>query len=599
MLRQGRNKLNVHLLDNFKIRNKLIMIYAFCVIIPVLLSNYAMYSFIRETAAKEQRDTLESTIERIEYNLTERLNSCVSISNYLYTDRALNQFIKNTYHTPVEYYHQYNKLMQDNVIRYYYAAQSVYNIEIYTDNPGIINGGYFFQVSAIQNEEWYKAFLESKKDIFIYSYYNKARRHLSFLGPARTISIIRTLDNFNKDGHRRILKIDIDYNGLQKDILNEKDGKTVYICDDKQILLSSEEVDTGSLIFLKKSEMILKEETIEKQYHAISDQWKIYVTSNKMNLMNQLADKQFIWLIIAIGNFILPTFVIMIINRSFGNRIYLTEEHLRKVEKGVFERINCYEGNDEIGNLIRSYNLMVTEIKELIEVVFKRNSEKQALEISKKHAELNALQSQVNPHFLFNTLESIRMRCLIKKEMETSDIIGELAVLMRKTIEWGKDFVTIDEEINFARSYLNIQKYRFGERLSFSFYIREECKALKIPKFSIVTFVENACIHGIERKIKNGSITVVITDDENKLHIEIMDNGGGMDKQKLDEIRERLKNASVESLSETGNIGILNAYIRLKMYYLDEVLCDIDSEEGKGTYVFLQIPKKCNDSLLE
>ena len=599
MLAQIRDKLNVHILDNFKIRNKLIMIYVFCVIIPVLLSNYAMYSFIRETAVKEQRDTLESTIERISYNLTERLNSCVSISNYLYTDRALNQFIKNTYNTPVEYYHQYNKLMQDNVIRYYYTAQSVYNIEIYTDNPGIINGGYFFQVNDIQNEEWYKAFLETKKDIFIYSYYNKARRHLSFLGPARTISIIRTLDNFNKDGHKRILKIDIDYNGLQKDILNEKDGKTVYVCDSKQILLSSKEVDGGSLAFLDKSELVLREETIEKQYNAISDQWTIYVTSNKMDLMNQLTDKQFIWFIIALCNFILPTIIIIIINRSFGNRIDLTEEHLRKVEKGEFERINCYEGNDEIGNLIRSYNLMVTKIKELIEVVFKRNSEKQALEISKKHAELNALQSQVNPHFLFNTLESIRMRCLIKEEMETSDIIGELAVLMRKTIEWGRDFVTIEEEMNFVTSYLNIQKYRFGERLTFSFYVKEECKGIKIPKFSIVTFVENACIHGVERKIGNGSITIVITDDEKKLHIEIMDNGGGMNQYQLDEIREKLKCASVDMLSETGSIGILNAYVRLKMYYLDEVLCDIDSEEGKGTYIRLEIPRKCNESLLE
>ncbi|WP_070000392.1 sensor histidine kinase [Cellulosilyticum sp. I15G10I2] len=599
MLGQIGKNVNLQLLDNFKIRNKLIMIYVFCVVIPVLLSNYAMYSFIRETAIKEQRSMLENMLERLEYNFTEKINSCVSISNYLYTDRALNQFIKNTYATPIEYYHEYNKLMQDNVIRYYYTAQSVYNIEIYTDNPGMINGGNFFQVKDVVNEQWYKDFLESGKDIFVYSYYNEGKRHLSFLGPARTISIIRTLDNINKGGHKRLLKIDMDYNGFLNDVLNEKENKTIYICDDRHVLLSSEDVEAGQMDFLDKSEIALKEVTIEKQYNAISDQWTIYVTTNKSNLMNQLADKQMMWFIIVICNFILPTFIIIIINRSFSHRIDLTEEHLRKVEKGEFERINCYEGKDEIGNLIRSYNLMVVKIKELIEVVFKRNSEKQALEISKKHAELNALQSQVNPHFLFNTLESIRMRCLIKHEMETSDIIGELAMLMRRTIEWGKDFVAIDEEMRFVESYLSIQKYRFGERLAFSFYVKEECKAIRIPKFSIITFVENACIHGIERKTENGSITVVITDDEKKLLIEIMDNGSGMSGEQLEEIRKKFRNASVDMLNEAGGIGMLNAYIRLKMYYLDEVLCEIESEEGKGTYIFLEIPIRYNENLLE
>jgi two-component system sensor histidine kinase YesM len=259
------------------------------------------------------------------------------------------------------------------------------------------------------------------------------------------------------------------------------------------------------------------------------------------------------------------------------------------VKNGEYECIECYEGKDEIGKMIGSYNIMVNRVRDLIEVVLKGKTERQALELAKKQAELNALQSQVNPHFMFNALESIRMKSFVNGEKETADIIGELAMHMRSTIRWEVDFVTIQDEIAFIKSYLQIQKYRFGDRLEYSLHVQKECEQLRIPKFGILTFVENSCVHGIEKKIEGGNVNVIVMKDGDKMHVEIMDNGMGMEEDKLEELRNNLENASVEQITLGGRIGIMNAFIRLKMYYQDKIECQIDSKINEGTDVYFTV----------
>ena len=199
----------------------------------------------------------------------------------------------------------------------------------------------------------------------------------------------------------------------------------------------------------------------------------------------------------------------------------LIDSYMVKVEKEQFELIDISEGEDEIGKLIKRFNLMVSRIKELIEVVFKGQAEKQALELAKKNAELKAVQSQVNPHFLFNTLESIRMRSLIKNENETANIIGELAVLFRKSMTWGDDYITVEKELGFIDNYIHIQRYRFGDKIKYYHYVMDECKKCLVPKLSISTFIENACIHGIETTEKEGVISLTITKDNEYLRRDI------------------------------------------------------------------------------
>ncbi|MCI1477068.1 sensor histidine kinase [Clostridium beijerinckii] len=587
---------NFKILNDYSIRSKLLLIYLICVLVPMIVTNSIFYITIRNSEEKEQRINMEHSIDRVKYNLGAVFDDCVLVSDHLYRDLTLNEFITKRYDNLLTYYDRYIYLLQNNVIKYYYRSQHVYQVTIFTDNNTISDSDNFIKLTPqIRNSEWYKQFKDNKEAMIISVFYDKDKKY-SINNMARTISIIRKLDNFDKT-HENILRIDIDYNIILNDIFNEKMEDNLYICNKDFVLFSNQKSGVGADEF--DSINSINEENVKLndfyKFKALNEKWNIIITEKDVNPFSKITEKKELFIGLVILNLLLPTIIIALISHSIGNRITLLNIYLRKVENEEFSTIDEYGyGKDEIGNLIRSYNLMVLRIKELIEVVFKRDAEKQRLELAKKQAELKALQSQVNPHFMFNTLESIRMRSLIKGEDETAEIIENLSALLRKTINWGEDYITIEDELLFVENYLQIQKYRFGDKLSFDFYVTEKCKSIRIPKLSILSFVENACVHGIEEVSHNASINIAIFKYDNNLIIEISDTGIGMDEGKLNSIREKLNNAEIDTLNNSKSTGVLNTYMRLQMYCNNSMKFEIDSKLREGTEVTMQI---CLDEL--
>lgn len=587
---------NFKILNDYSIRSKLLLIYLICVLVPMIVTNSIFYITIRNSEEKEQRINMEHSIDRVKYNLGAVFDDCVLVSDHLYRDLTLNEFITKRYDNLLTYYDRYIYLLENNVIKYYYRSQHVYQVTIFTDNNTISDSDNFIKLTPqIRNSEWYKQFKDNKEAMIISVFYDKDKKY-SINNMARTISIIRKLDNFDKT-HENILRIDIDYNIILNDIFNEKMEDNLYICNKDFVLFSNQKSGVGADEF--DSINSINEENVKLndfyKFKALNEKWNIIITEKDVNPFSKITEKKELFIGLVILNLLLPTIIIALISHSIGNRITLLNIYLRKVENEEFSTIDEYGyGKDEIGNLIRSYNLMVLRIKELIEVVFKRDAEKQRLELAKKQAELKALQSQVNPHFMFNTLESIRMRSLIKGEDETAEIIENLSALLRKTINWGEDYITIEDELLFVENYLQIQKYRFGDKLSFDFYVTEKCKSIRIPKLSILSFVENACVHGIEEVSHNASINIAIFKYDNNLIIEISDTGIGMDEGKLNSIREKLNNAEIDTLNNSKSTGVLNTYMRLQMYCNNSMKFEIDSKLREGTEVTMQI---CLDEL--
>ena len=225
-------------------------------------------------------------------------------------------------------------------------------------------------------------------------------------------------------------------------------------------------------------------------------------------------------------------------------------------------------------------------------IEYRDKLKEQEIIVERQRAELLALRSQINPHFLFNTLESIRMHSVIKKEKETAEMIEKLAVLQRQYVEWGEDMVKVSKEMDFVQTYLDIQKYRFSSRLSYEIEMDERCGDFRIPKLTIVTFVENACVHGIESKSSAGWIFVRIYLEDMYMHIEIEDTGKGMEKEGMESLLWKMRNASIELLQEKERVGIMNACLRLKMKTDDEVIFELDGEEGIGFLTHIKIPCK-------
>ena len=244
--------------------------------------------------------------------------------------------------------------------------------------------------------------------------------------------------------------------------------------------------------------------------------------------------------------------------------------------------VETISGTDEISQLMQHYNSMANRMNHLIETVYESRLKQQESEIARQDAdiarqkaELLALHSQINPHFLFNVLENIRMRSILKHEDETAEMIEQLSLIERQYVEWGTDIVSLGAEIGFVESYLKLQKYRFGDRLRYSIEMEDDCREYQIPKLSLVTFTENSCVHGIEGKASQSWIFVRVYKDKNNLHLEV---------------EERMEEANIEMLKEKGRVGVINACVRLKMYTGDHVKFHIESERGVGTEVSVVIP---------
>lgn len=316
----------------------------------------------------------------------------------------------------------------------------------------------------------------------------------------------------------------------------------------------------------------------------------IYVMQPKRQLWTEIRKNLPLIGFLIVVNAILPLLLVRGFNRSFTQRISELSKVFETVGGEHLVPISYVRGKDEIGSLMSNYNRMVARTNELIQIVYKNKIKEQEMLVERQNAELLALHSQINPHFLFNALESIRMRSLLKKENETADMVEKLAIMQRQYVDWGNDSVEIEQELEFVKAYLSLQKYRFGDRLNYNLEIDPECAQIRIPKLTIVTFVENACVHGIESKASPGWIFVRVYKREEQLCIEIEDTGSGIEEQKLYQMQHDMQNADIEMLKNKKSVGMLNACLRLKMCTEDHVCFEIEGEEGVGTWITICIP---------
>lgn len=579
-------------LNNYKIRTKLLLIYCFCVLIPIIFTDATILYTVHKNYKDNRMTDLNYTMERVRSNLVDTVDSCMLFTYNLYTDEKLDEFISKEYVNHLDYYEDYTEMLKYNSLNYNYNYGRLYRILIYADNSTLVNGGSIARLDTVKDADWYKAFVDSGQDIFLYTYYDSEKNYVPGAGTSRTLSIIRKLDKFdtyNQQGMSKVLKVDLDYSEMLKEVTNEKIDGHLYVRN-KDLVLFSNKPGTSSMREYEPASVIKTDDaTLSMTFQTGFQEWEILIMANDVPFWSVLTSNR--WIIpMVLFNLFIPTILIYFVGKSISKRLLLITHYMGKVEKEQFEPIDINEGEDEIGKLIRRYNMMVMRIKVLIEVVFKGQADKQALELAKKSAELKALQSQVNPHFLFNTLETIRMRSLIKGENETADIIGELAILFRKTMSWGKDYISVGEEMAFIDNYIQIQRYRFGDKIKYYHYVMDECYDCIIPKLSISTFVENACIHGIETTDKEGVISVTVTKNQDSLMIEVSDNGKGIDEERLIKLRKMIDNADSSMLVQSDSTGILNSFLRLKTYSDNNVNLDIDSEFGSGTDILIQLP---------
>lgn len=250
---------------------------------------------------------------------------------------------------------------------------------------------------------------------------------------------------------------------------------------------------------------------------------------------------------------------------------------IKKVEQGDLTVRTEVKSNDEIGQLGNSLNNMIEEIQLLINKLIEE-------EQSKKELELEALHAQINPHFLYNTLNTIKWMAKIQGDKSVSKAITALIKLLRISINLGKDMISLREEIDYVKNYIVIQKLRFNESINMNYEIDEECLDFTVPKLILQPIVENSIIYGFEDERLELNIEIKVFKNGDNLVIEIKDDGPGIESEILKNI---LKSISDEN--KFSKVGLNNVNQRIKLYCGNEYGLEVETELGKGTKVIVNI----------
>lgn len=574
---------NFHFND-ISLRNKLLLVYFISVFIPIVATNIIFYYVTNENVKTQKIQDLSLTLEQMADEFRQGIDDAIGISTVLYTDNNLYTFLETRYDSITEFIRAYNADFRD-IDKYVPIYSSIHSISVYTDNETVIFAGGVYPIDEqVKESYWYQNTKNLRKS------YPVLTRTKGKSDKLDTFSVIRELDHYHYNSTQKILKIELGKELLTQTFNNITFPGDIYLVNEDNVI----EYTTDSSIPWEDRDyqfdsIVLPDNTVvlEKQYDLqYINQWKVIGVASENALVDEVRNSRNFIFYLALVNFVLPSLVIIYISSSIHRRLSRIVKHMRKVEDQNFAMIEGLDYRDEIGELTSAFNRMSQKIKELINDVFIVRIQKKDLELQRKQAQLSALQSQINPHFLFNVLETIRMRSILKNEDETANIIKNMTQLLRTSITWGKDMVTVKEEVDLIRSFLEIQEYRFDDKMQYQISVDEETYYYSIPNMSLIPFVENASIHGIEALKGKGKIEINIRRIDKKLQCTIKDSGTGMDEEQLGQILQSLKAGEVVGES----IGIKNVYHRLKMHYGEQFHFQMVSSPGKGTTVEILIP---------
>lgn len=297
---------------------------------------------------------------------------------------------------------------------------------------------------------------------------------------------------------------------------------------------------------------------------------------------------------------LLMTFVLLFVtywfSRSITRPVQQLTEAANELAKGRFDRKIEIESNDEISFLAKTFDRMRVNINNLISDIHEKAQLEYELQQNKlllKESQLKSLQSQINPHFLYNTLNTLSKKAYLEGSEETSELLVSVAGLLRYNLKRIDRAVTLEEEVTVLKQYLDIQKARFTDRLQVFLEIDEHCMHVQLPGLTLQPIIENAVIHAVEPEEDGGKIWIRILDDSKRVTIEIEDEGPGMSEEQINQIFKReLDHLSGQDASELSTgIGFSNVVKRLHLFYGVEDVIDVQSRIGLGTKVVLKIPK--------
>lgn len=577
----------------YSIKSTINTLYVPIIIIFISISGWVSSMLataqIEENAYKNVNDTIFQTKNYLDYMLSDVFQQLVSVSsnpritNLIGTDEAE---IKPEFYVEIDkslqhVYSRYNIILESVLIDLNEGEFFLYHSD-YNTNPSISYKDYFDQYKG--NKEGFYWRNIHQDEIFNTNDQVMSVFRLINRGASSDKGIV--LFNLRDDYFEQVLnKSLIGENGYLTLIspngkFESKEVKTEYQLDMETLSsLQTTEKERGQFSYesVEGEDMIVIYDTIE------ANKWKLAAVVPESEILNKVNYIKhatiFFILIMILSAIFLTSFVGKYISKPFEKMA----EQMRTINRKSLVLYNETSGPEEMKILHNGFKELLLRIQTLMDQIQLEQEEKRQLEFAVMHA-------QINPHFLYNTLYSIKGLCDMGLNKDASQMVSALSSFFRIGISKGKEIISIKEEIEHIEHYLFIQEMRYGDDFSYEVNVEEEILSYNIIKLSLQPLIENAIYHGVKQRRGQGKINIKGYQTESTIVLEVSDNGNGIEKEKLAEISRELDASFKEKKSFIG-IGLKSVNERIKIHFGQEYGLNISSKFGQGTVVSILIPK--------
>ncbi|MCC2190783.1 sensor histidine kinase [Fusicatenibacter faecihominis] len=543
------------------VQYKLIFYYALFALLPMFLIAVFTYGNTKKIQLERLYEELSYQMEHTIKNLDEKANNYYAASNMFYMDNTLQSYLTADYSQ--RGYEDLYSYVDDLFSNVKIFNPDITKISVYTSNRTLPQDEYYFYLLDPENlPDWYQ------------TTGNGGVMHMQNTGNG-TISFTRKL-NFYESGQYQIFV----YMEITEDYLNQMLGLgdeeiTMVLLNDAGEIQASNHPE---LIGKNMASINLEKQIFMKNNTAYCGQLQMFTDSRRYDKEAGLAASRN-FLVFFVSS-VLALAAIYLYSRSFRNKVDKVRQGAKSIGEGKLDyRIFLSEngrGRDELDEIADSVNQMGEQIHTLIEESYKK-------ELDRKISELNLLQEQINPHFLYNALSSISVLAMGNGDKVASRAILYLSDFYRITLSKGKQDIPIREELNLLESYLKIQRMRFDDSIEVEYELDESLLDVHVVKLTLQPIVENAIHHGRDNDSEVFHILIRLFEEQEKTVFEVIDDGCGMDPEKLMDLQNSMNHSE-------GGYGLRNVNIRIKLQYGPQYGVYIESERGFGTKIRIEFP---------
>jgi two-component system sensor histidine kinase YesM len=579
-----------------KIKNQLYTVYLLGILIPVTIVGCYLILNTRSLLIKHHTAQINSDNIRVRSIILDVTTSVKNIADEIFSDNQLQEILSTTYGSKQEANAAIGSY--DKFKKYLSRYAEIANITIYTMNDTIQDYTNFKKITPeIQRTEWYKEASNTAR----YLWHTRTVTDSKGINPANELTFSYRIP-ITQRGDYALLVMNISNNYLRSRI-NNNTFKTIITVNKDFIFYGNEKkltetlalpIDYDQKYFTYSGSAFYNEEEALVELSTlipIQSQDKLYIVTIDTEALKDT--KQII--LICVGTLLFSVFVPLLIvifyANHFSNRINTLRSEMHKVSKGDYNIIHGFTGNDELSEVYSDLTTMITSIKEMDKEIYEGKINQQRLKNHQQKIEFEMLSSQINPHFLYNTLETIRMKALSNQDKDVATAVKLLGKYMRHNLESTGITISLRTELEYIEIYLTIQKLRFGDKINFAISIEPGFSTSNyyILSLLIQPIVENSIIHGLEEIESNGMIHInVSTDSTNDtVIIAVSDNGVGLTEEEHDKLLDKIHSREKRPNS---SIGLFNIYQRIQLCYGTEYGLTITSVPDKGTTVSIILP---------